>query len=106
MAVLSLRLLTVLDFKPHVKILRDFRDKYLFSSCVGRMLVKCYYKYSPPIAEFIIEHETLKTVVRVSLIPLVAFSYAALHLTITVIILFIFFIEISILILHYRKLPR
>ncbi len=58
-------------FEPHVKVLRDFRDKYLLTNPIGRMFVNFYYKTSPPIAEFISKHESLRAVVRWILTPLV-----------------------------------
>jgi hypothetical protein len=52
-------------------ILRNFRDRYLLSNEIGRMFVKWYYHYSPPIAEFISQHETLRTATRIILAPVV-----------------------------------
>jgi len=65
--------------EPHVTILRDFRDRILLNNSFGRMVVNLYYKYSPPVAEFIEKHHTLRAVVRIGLLPLVAFSYLSLH---------------------------
>jgi hypothetical protein len=65
--------------EPHVMILKDFRDTYLLSSALGRTFVRTYNKYSPPLAHFISRHEILKGVVRTSLLPLVAVSYATLY---------------------------
>jgi uncharacterized repeat protein (TIGR02543 family) len=64
---------------PHLDALRDFRDKYLIPTKVGRAFVNLYYKYSPFVADLIAKHKALKVVVRVSLLPLVAFSYSLLH---------------------------
>jgi len=64
----------------HVSILKDFRDTYLVHSSLGRMFVRTYYKYSPDLALFIEKHEALKTVVAISLIPIIAFSYLSLHI--------------------------
>jgi len=64
---------------PYVRILRDFRDRYLMPGKLGRMLVNFYYKYSPLVADFIARNKALKVVVRISLLPLVAFSYSLLH---------------------------
>ncbi len=75
----------------HVGILRDFRDQYLHSCQFGRKFISTYYRYSPPVAHLISKDETLKTVVRIGLLPLVAVSYAMLHfgptLTLTIIAL-------------------
>ncbi len=68
-------------FEPHVKVLRQFRDIYLLPSRAGQAFVEAYYRYSPPMADFIAEHDTLRAVVRVGLAPLVAASYVALNTT-------------------------
>lgn len=62
-----------------VGILCDFRDQCLKTNPLGRMFVKAYYTVSPPIADFIAEHETLKEVTRVALKPLVAVAVYALE---------------------------
>ena len=56
------------------KLLRGFRDEALMTNAAGRALVDVYYKVSPPIAEFITEHPSLKPIVRVGLLPAVAIS--------------------------------
>ncbi|MBT8437062.1 MAG: hypothetical protein KJP11_06805 [Gammaproteobacteria bacterium] len=53
---------TYLD--PNVIILRDFRDKYLLPTSMGTWFVDFYYRHSPPIADYIRERETLRTMVR------------------------------------------
>ena len=63
---------------PHVKILRDFRDRILLHNSVGKGFVSFYYAYSPPIADFIAKHDSLKAMVRISLLPIVAFSWITL----------------------------
>ncbi len=68
----------------HVSVLKDFRDTYLVHCTLGRILIKTYNKYSPPLAHFIAKHEILKATVRLGLLPLVAFSYTALHFGITI----------------------
>jgi hypothetical protein len=57
-----------------IQILREFRDKYLLTNPLGQALVGIYYRVSPPIAEFITEHPSLKPIVRVGLLPAVIMS--------------------------------
>jgi len=66
--------------EPHVKILRHFRDRFLITNTIGTYFVKLYYKYSPPLADYISKHDHLKTLVRMALFPLVGFSWLALKL--------------------------
>ncbi|MBU1196580.1 MAG: hypothetical protein KKE62_10575 [Proteobacteria bacterium] len=67
--------------EKHVKILRDFRDFYLLKTHLGTRFVHTYYKYSPPIADFIAEHAVLRGLVRVGLTPLIIFGYAVVHMS-------------------------
>ena len=57
-----------------IENLRVFKDEYLLTNAVGRTLVDTYYKVSPPIAQFITEHPSLKPMVRAGLFPAVAIS--------------------------------
>lgn len=56
---------------PQVQLLREFRDRYLLSHAVGQQLVAWYYALSPPLAKAIAGSETLRTLVRAGLVPLV-----------------------------------
>jgi uncharacterized repeat protein (TIGR02543 family) len=64
---------------PHVQILRQFRDKHLMTNRIGRSMVDLYYKYSPPIADYISKHKFLKPVVRAMLLPFITLSYLIVH---------------------------
>jgi hypothetical protein len=64
-----------------IGILREFRDEYLLTNPVGQALVGVYYRVSPPMAEFITEHPSLKPIVRAGLLPAVAMSNIAVNTT-------------------------
>ena len=64
-----------------IEILREFRDEYLLTNPLGQALVGVYYRVSPPIAEFITEHPSLKPIVRAGLLPVVAMSTVAVNTT-------------------------
>jgi uncharacterized membrane protein YidH (DUF202 family) len=64
-----------------IEILHEFRDKYLMTNQVGKGLVEFYYRMSPPIAEFITQHPSLKPIVRAGLLPVVAMSTIAVNTT-------------------------
>jgi serine protease len=59
-----------------VRYLRAFRDEYLQTNDAGRWFVKQYYKYSPPLADYLRQHDDLRAVVRAGLSPLVGLSRA------------------------------
>ncbi len=65
--------------EKHVQLLRRFRDRYLMPNRIGRTFVNAYYRYSPPMADFIAGHDTLRAMVRYSLIPLFGLSWLLLH---------------------------
>ncbi|MFZ3208942.1 MAG: CFI-box-CTERM domain-containing protein [Geobacteraceae bacterium] len=56
---------------PQVMVLRRFRDNVLLQSGPGTAFVNFYYKYSPTIADFIREHESLRTLTRWVLTPII-----------------------------------
>ena len=56
------------DTAKEINILREFRDRVLLPNSLGAELVSLYYKTSPPIADFISQHEVLRTAVRVGFV--------------------------------------
>ena len=66
--------------EPQVELLRKFRDRFLLTNPTGQSFVMLYYAFSPPAAEFIAQHDSLRTVVRVALLPVVAVSWMAVRL--------------------------
>ncbi|MCK5508202.1 MAG: S8 family serine peptidase [Desulfobacterales bacterium] len=59
------------SFDPDVEVLRRFRDDWLLTNFTGRALVSLYYTISPPVANIIKSYESLRTVVRFALTPVV-----------------------------------
>jgi hypothetical protein len=62
-----------------IEILREFRDEYLLTNPLGQILTNLYYRVSPPLAEFITGHPSLKPIVRAGLLPAVAMSAVAVN---------------------------
>ena len=59
--------------------MEPFRERFMFTNTAGKSFVHPYYSYSPPVADFIARHGTLRAVVRLDLLPLVGLSWMALH---------------------------
>lgn len=93
------------SMEKHVTILKNFRDAYLLPYAFGRILVRIYNEYSPPLAHFIAKHEILKPPVRIGLMPLVAISYSTLHFgpVITLTTLVIILVTSILLVSFYRR---
>ena len=83
--------------EPHVKILRNFRDRFLLHNSMGKGFVGLYYAYSPPIADFIENHDSLKAMVRISLLPIVGVSWVALNLGPSATVTLLLFLGISLI---------
>jgi peptide/nickel transport system substrate-binding protein len=64
------------ELSPYVQKLRSFRDEVVMNSFAGREFMKVfnaiYYPWSTPLAKIISRHDTLRTVVRLSIYPLIA----------------------------------
>ena len=77
---------------PHVKILRNFRDKHLITNAPGRMVVALYYEFSPPVAVFIANHETCRDITRLMLTPVTySIEYPYIFLIFLVYPLYLFY---------------
>jgi hypothetical protein len=72
-----------------VMVLRKFRDKHLLTNRPGRLFVKVYYRYSPPIADYIAQREMLRIMLRFGLTPVVYAVKSPIILWLPVLILII-----------------
>ncbi len=59
---------------PQVQHLRTFRDRFLMPYSFGQWFVDLYYRYSPPLAEVLAQHDDLRAVVRAGLRPMISFA--------------------------------
>jgi len=91
-------------FEKHVQLLRRFRDFYLMPNRIGRTFVKAYYKYSPPMADFIAKHDSLRAMVRISLLPIVGVSWIALKIgPVSIVALMFIFISCFVGLVCFRR---
>ena len=92
--------------EPHVKVLRNFRDRFLINNNMGRTFINLYHTYSPPVANFINNHDTVRFMVRWSLMPVVGVSWMSLNIglihTFTIILLMLIFINITVVVVFRR----
>ncbi len=61
-----------------VQVLRGFRDRFLLTNPPGRLLVRAYYRLSPPLAQVISGNERLRAITRGVLWPIVWWGHVAL----------------------------
>ena len=66
--------------EPQVELLCEFRDRFLITNSIGIKFVELYYHYSPPAANFIRDHEILRKLVGIVLLPLVGLSFVSLKI--------------------------
>lgn len=59
---------------PKVQFLRKFRDRYLLTNSLGRRFVGLYYRYSPTLAAFVAKRDSMKVLVRLTLMPMIGMS--------------------------------
>lgn len=52
---------------PDIDVLRAVRDKHMLTNAPGRIFVSLYYKYSPPMAEYISGKQATRFVIRLAL---------------------------------------
>ncbi len=62
------------EMSDRITTLREFRDEYLLTNTIGRVLVDVYYRTSPAITRFITQHPGIKPIIKVGLLPAVAIS--------------------------------
>jgi hypothetical protein len=67
------------DWTRQVVLLRQFRDEYLLTNAAGKLFVKLYYRYSPPLAAQIRDRPAVRAIVRGLLTPLVALAWLLLE---------------------------
>jgi hypothetical protein len=91
-----------------IQILRAFRDGYLLTNPLGRALVAFYYRTSPPIAQFITEHPSLKPIVRAMLVPALAMSTIVVNngVTLPLVVLGLVLVAVALAIWATRRRGR
>lgn len=63
----------------HVQRFRDFRNQFLVRNEWGEKFIKLYYQYGPQAATVIREHQSLRTMTRAALWPLLVFVEISLR---------------------------
>ncbi|MCH7910882.1 MAG: hypothetical protein IIB38_14870, partial [Candidatus Hydrogenedentes bacterium] len=62
-----------------IDALRDVRDAYLLNNVSGTAFVDAYYRFSPPVADLIAEHDALRALSRGVLYPVIWLAGLSLH---------------------------
>ena len=57
-----------------IDALRELRDAYLLNNAAGAAFVDAYYRFSPPIADFVARHPVAAATTRVLLTPIIALA--------------------------------
>jgi len=90
--------------EPHVKVLRELRDRFLLTNSAGKAFVRLYYTYSPPVADFVSKHYAMRFVVRWALVPLVGISWMALYPGSMATLLFLLLISTTAIMVLFREI--
>ena len=85
------------SMEPKVQILRQFRDRFLMDNKLGNNFVRFYTTYSPPIADFIVNYDRLRSMVRALLLPVIGMSWLAIRFGLASTMLMISFFGIGII---------
>jgi len=85
------------SLEPNVRILRQFRDRFLMDNKLGNNFVRFYTTYSPPIADFIVNYDRLRSMVRALLLPVIGMSWLAIRFGLASTMLMISFFGIGII---------
>lgn len=64
---------------PSVKVLRQFRDRYLLTSSWGKSFVRWYYRNGPDLAAAFKSSSVSRFLVRLALLPLVGIAFLVLY---------------------------
>lgn len=66
---------SVSPLEPNVRVIRKIRDRLFIGSAMCKALLSLYYRYSPPVADFIASKETSQLAVWYTLLPLVGVGW-------------------------------
>jgi hypothetical protein len=75
------------EMERHVGVLRNFRDQILLANTIGRKFVSLYYRFSPPIADFLRDHAVAREAVKQALIPVTGLAWMMLHFRLVLVII-------------------
>ncbi|MAW61943.1 MAG: hypothetical protein CMJ94_14090 [Planctomycetes bacterium] len=64
---------------PEVRILREFRDRYLLPHASGRQAVRAYYQHGGPVAVWIAQRDWAKSATRAALAVPTGIAWTLLH---------------------------
>ena len=82
----------------------DFTILVEYSNTLGKYFVRLYYAHSPPMADSIAKHDSLRAVVRVSLLPVVGVSWMVLNIgPVSTLALMLFFISCFVGLVYFRR---